>query len=106
MRQREAAASLGVSVDTYRGWELNRIRPYASSWRVVIEFLGYDPSPLKTIGERLRAKRRALGWTDRQAAAHLGWDYDPPVRTGGPIADRQPVGPGDGVFDRVRNPCL
>jgi DNA-binding XRE family transcriptional regulator len=40
MLQREAAPLVGVSVDTYRGWELDRIRPYAASWRAVIGFLG------------------------------------------------------------------
>jgi transcriptional regulator with XRE-family HTH domain len=73
--QCDAAALMGVSVDTYGGWERGRIRPYAGSWRVVIDFLGYDPhQPPETIGEQLKAKRRALGWSQARLAAHLGWD--------------------------------
>src|SRR6185437_6554048 len=57
--QREAAVRLGVSVDTYRGWEIGRIRPGPGSWMRIIGWLGYDPTPEpNSIGERLRAKRR------------------------------------------------
>ena len=73
--QRDVAALVGVSVDTYGGWEVDRIRPYASSWGAIIHFLGYDPHPEPTsIGDRLKAKRRALGWSQRRTADHLGWD--------------------------------
>lgn len=66
---------LGVSVDSYRGWEIGRIRPGAGSWVRIIGWLGYRPTPEpETIGERLRAKRRALGWTEAKVAAHFGWD--------------------------------
>ncbi len=73
--QRDVAALLGVSVETYGGWEVDRIGPYAGSWRCIIGFLGYDPNPLpQTLGERLSAKRRSLGWSQRRTAAHFGWD--------------------------------
>jgi transcriptional regulator with XRE-family HTH domain len=73
--QRQAAEKLGVSVDTYRGWEKGRIEPYTPAWTAIIAFLGYDPNPApRTMGERLRAARRTLGWTERRAADHLGWD--------------------------------
>jgi transcriptional regulator with XRE-family HTH domain len=73
--QREAAVRLGVSVDTYRGWEIGRIRPGPGAWVRIIGWLGYDPTPEpNSIGERLRAKRRALGWTEAEAAAHFGCD--------------------------------
>ena len=39
----------------------------------VIAFLGYDPHPdPKTLGQTLRAYRRALGLTQRQLAVKLG----------------------------------
>lgn len=39
----------------------------------VIAFLGYDPHPdPKTVGDTLRAYRRALGLTQRELAAQLG----------------------------------
>jgi transcriptional regulator with XRE-family HTH domain len=73
--QREVASKLGVALDTYRFWETDRTRPRAASWARIIGWLGYDPAPeLETIGERLRAKRRALGWTEAEVAAHFGWD--------------------------------
>ncbi len=54
-----SAANLGVSLQTYRDWEKGRAVPYAGSWRLVIAFLGYNPSPLPTsLGGRLKAKRR------------------------------------------------
>jgi len=73
--QREVASKLGCSIDSYRGWEMDRIRPSAASWASIISFLEYEPSPTAaTLGERLRAKRRALGWSERAAAAYFGWD--------------------------------
>lgn len=48
LRQRDAAGVLGVSVDTYSGWETDRVRPHAASWRAVIGLLGYDPNPART----------------------------------------------------------
>jgi transcriptional regulator with XRE-family HTH domain len=73
--QRDAAVLIGVSTDSYRAWETDRIRPRARSWRAIIGFLGYDPNRQpKTLGERLSAKRRVLGWTQRELAAHFGWD--------------------------------
>jgi DNA-binding XRE family transcriptional regulator len=41
--QREAASKIRVATDTYRFWETGRTRPYAASWRAIIEFFGYDP---------------------------------------------------------------
>jgi DNA-binding XRE family transcriptional regulator len=73
--QREAADTLGVSVETYNNWEKDRTRPVASQFRSLIEFLSYDPSsPPETLAERLKAKRRALGATFDQVARHLDWD--------------------------------
>lgn len=73
--QREVAIRLGVSVDSYRGWEIGRIGPGSGSWARIIRWLGYDPTPEpQTIGERLRAKRRALGWSEAKTAAYLGWN--------------------------------
>jgi transcriptional regulator with XRE-family HTH domain len=73
--QKEAAVNIGVSLQTYRDWEKGRAVPYAGSWRLIIAFLGYDPSPLPTtLGARLKAKRRELGLSLREAAERLGWD--------------------------------
>ncbi len=47
--------------------------PYATSWRLVVAFWG-DPWPTPTIGARLKAKRRQLGMSLREAAERFGWD--------------------------------
>ena len=73
--QKDVAAQIGCSTDSYRGWEQDRIRPSAASWAAIVRFLGFAPSrPPITLGERLKAKRRALGWSERQAADYFGWD--------------------------------
>jgi transcriptional regulator with XRE-family HTH domain len=73
--QRQAAADIGVSLQIYRDWEKGRAVPYASSWRLVTAFLGYDPSPAPmSLGGRLKAKRRELGFSLKEAAERLGWD--------------------------------
>jgi transcriptional regulator with XRE-family HTH domain len=73
--QREAAAAVGICIETYINWEKDRTRPTAAQFRPVIAFLGYDPSPKpETLTERLEAKRRALGVTFDQVAQHLDWD--------------------------------
>ena len=41
----------------------------------ILSFLGYDPFPKpQTLSERMRAVRRAMGWTIREAAHSLGVD--------------------------------
>lgn len=73
--QREAAAVLGVVVETLINWEKDRTKPVASQFRPVVAFLGYDPTPEPvTLAERVEAKRRRLGVTFEQVAIYLGWD--------------------------------
>jgi len=73
--QREAAAMMGIAVETLINWEKDRTRPVAAQFRPVVAFLGYDPTPdPRTLAERLEAKRRALGVTFDQVAQYLGWD--------------------------------
>jgi transcriptional regulator with XRE-family HTH domain len=73
--QREAAERMGVQRDTYINWETGKTAPVTAQFRPVVEFLGYDPTPVpKNLAERLEAKRRDLGVTFEQAAKYLGWD--------------------------------
>jgi transcriptional regulator with XRE-family HTH domain len=75
LQQKETAARLGVTVDSVRNWEKGRAQPLIQSIAAILEFLDYDPFPEPTsIPGRLRAKRRAMGWSIRQAAAKLGVD--------------------------------
>jgi DNA-binding XRE family transcriptional regulator len=77
LRQVDAALLLNVSVDTYRLWERDRVEPEATSWKRILAFLGYDPSPAGTaLGGRLRRWRRALGLTQVEAAYDLGVSPD------------------------------
>ena len=73
--QREAAERMSIETETYGNWETGNTKPAPAHFRPVVEFLGYDPTPEpKTLAERLKAKRRALGVTFNQVAQHLGWD--------------------------------
>jgi transcriptional regulator with XRE-family HTH domain len=75
INQKEAASRLGVTPCTVRHWETRRTHPAIEHIPAVIGFLGYDPFSAPTsIAERLLAKRRAMGWSIREAAAHLGVD--------------------------------
>jgi DNA-binding XRE family transcriptional regulator len=42
--QREAAAQIGVALDTYRFWEGNRTHPLPRNRCGVVRFLAYDLS--------------------------------------------------------------
>ncbi len=66
---------MGIEKDTYANWETDNTKPVPAHYRPVVEFLGYDPTPVPTtLAERLKAKRRALGVTFHQVAQFLGWD--------------------------------
>jgi transcriptional regulator with XRE-family HTH domain len=73
--QREAAERVGVSKATYANWKNDKARPVTAQFKPVVMFLGHDPTPEPTtLVGRLEAKRRTLGATFDQVAAHLGWD--------------------------------
>ena len=73
--QKQAAAGLGVTIATVSNWEGGWAYAAIEHIPAVLEFLGYDPFPEpSTVPERLLAKRRARGWSIRQAARHLAVD--------------------------------
>ena len=73
--QRDAAASLKITVTTLLNWELGKRQPRIQYIPAVVEFLGYDPLPQpQAIPERLRQKRRRMGWGQRELANYLGVD--------------------------------
>jgi transcriptional regulator with XRE-family HTH domain len=75
LTQKQAAERLGVNPWTVLNWEKDHTEPPIESMPAIIRFLGYDPFPApKTIPERLRAKRRAMGWSIKEAALQLGVD--------------------------------
>ena len=74
--QEQAATHFGVTATTVFNWENRLVQPEIQFMPAVIEFLGYDPEPPQctTVADRLLAKRRALGVTQRTAARYLGVD--------------------------------
>lgn len=76
LTQEEACVLLGhVCVETLINWEKDRTEPPITCMPAIRRFLGYDPFPEpKTLGERMRAKRRIMGWTIEEAAKQIGVD--------------------------------
>jgi transcriptional regulator with XRE-family HTH domain len=74
--QKEVAKMLGVTQSTLINWEKGRSVPPLLTMSRVVRFLGHDPFPPapKTLVDRLKAKRRELGWTQKTAARQLGVD--------------------------------
>ena len=60
---------------TVLNWEKGHTKPPVESLPALMRFLGYDPFPeAASLSERLLARRRAMGWSIRKAAAQLGVD--------------------------------
>lgn len=75
MAQQEVGERLRVSAHTVLNWETGKTEPSIESMSGIIQFLGYDPFPKPvTLAERMLAKRRAMGWTIKEAARRLGVD--------------------------------
>lgn len=73
--QRDAAELICCSTATLRNWEWGTHRPEVRFWPAIIRFLGHDPSPqARTTAERLKAVRRATGWSQKRLAFALGVD--------------------------------
>jgi DNA-binding XRE family transcriptional regulator len=74
--QRDVAASLGITKESYHNWERGKSVPLPSYYPKLILWLGYDPLPTPTSdGERLRHKRLLLGLSQKQAAKEAGVDH-------------------------------
>jgi|ERR1051326_1059477 transcriptional regulator with XRE-family HTH domain len=85
--QREAAEEIGVSVDTYCNWEVNRREPDLRNIPAAIRFLGFDWRPQgASLGARVHRARTAAGLSITRLAALLGAD---PSTVGGWEAGRQ-----------------
>lgn len=74
--QKEACALLAnICVETLINWEKDKTDPPIPFVPAILHFLGYDPFPPPcTLGERMLAKRRTMGWTIKKAAARIGVD--------------------------------
>jgi DNA-binding XRE family transcriptional regulator len=60
--QREAATQMGISRKTCTSWEKDKTTPMAANFRMVVVFLGYDPTPKpKPVADRMYAPARRPG---------------------------------------------
>ncbi len=75
LTQKEVASELGVVPWTILNWEKGRTAPPIASIPAIVQFLGYNPVPQpETLPQRLLAKRRAMGWSIKEAAKAVGVD--------------------------------
>jgi transcriptional regulator with XRE-family HTH domain len=76
LTKKAVAGILKVSQFSIINWERGEFQPSnVTTLHRIIEFLGYDPLPEgETIPERLRQKRRLMGWGQRELAEHFGVD--------------------------------
>ena len=76
LTQKAVARLLGVNQASVIHWERGDFQPTrAPTLSRIIQFLGYDPLPADaTIPDRLRQKRRRLGWGQQELADQLGVD--------------------------------
>ena len=74
--QEQTASRFGVTFTSYNGWEADRIAPGIGKWPLILDFLGYDPSPpaCATFPEAISALRRRLGLDKHQFAKRVGVD--------------------------------
>ena len=74
--QEEAALRLGVNPWTVLNWETGETKPAIQFIPALVGFLGYDPEPIDTgtLAGQLVAKRRELGWSQRDAARSIQID--------------------------------
>jgi transcriptional regulator with XRE-family HTH domain len=75
MFQKDVARELGVDQWTLLNWEKGRTTPLVMAYPAIVAWLGYDPTPTPaTIADRLKARRREMGWTIKETADRLGVD--------------------------------
>lgn len=75
LEQKDVARQIGVSLATYRNWEVNWSAPAVKYIPQAISFLGYDwrPEP-EGFGEAMNRSRTARGLSLRDLARLLGLD--------------------------------
>jgi DNA-binding XRE family transcriptional regulator len=75
LRQKDAAAILGVGHFTYMTWEKDQSAPFPRYYPAIIEWLCYNPLPeSQTEGAQLRHERITQGLTSSEMAKRQGID--------------------------------
>ena len=71
--QKDAAKAIGVTPETIWNWENGRSEPFTIYYPAIIQYLGYNPIPLKNVrlAERLYAARVTLGFSYRSLGKFL-----------------------------------
>jgi transcriptional regulator with XRE-family HTH domain len=102
--QKQVADQIGVHPLTITNWESNESSPETHLIPAIIQFLGYDPLPPgNSLPERLAARRRALGLSQREMAERMA--VDPATLQGWEAGRHQPTGKSSDVIRRVlQNP--
>lgn len=105
--QRDVANRLGVAVENVRNWEWNKTKPEVRFLPAIHAFLGYDPvSPATSFAQVLRARRRALGFSQRRLAKEAGLDQSTIAKW--ERGDSRPSGSAArrlfGYFERIGDP--
>jgi hypothetical protein len=62
----------GCCVANLNQWERNKAFPEAPWAAKIIDYIGFNPLPTDTLGERIRGKRLELGLYQRELAKLLG----------------------------------
>jgi transcriptional regulator with XRE-family HTH domain len=76
LSQRQVALRIGIDKTSVFNWETGTASPNLRALPGVLRFLGYDPNETgSTLGERLRAARKARGRSIDELAAE--WSVDP-----------------------------
>jgi DNA-binding XRE family transcriptional regulator len=74
--QKEVAAILGITKESYHNWEHGKSMPLPSYYPKLIAWLGYDPFPTPvTDGARLKHHRLRNGLSQKEAAKEAGVDH-------------------------------
>lgn len=76
MTQKAVARTLKVSQFSVINWERGDFQPSnVVTLHRIVKYLDFDPLPAgEAIPDRLRAKRREMGWRQRELADYLGVD--------------------------------
>jgi site-specific DNA recombinase len=89
--QRQVAEIVGVDKASIYNWERNYSEPRLEYMPAIIRFLGYNPfPPSKSWAERLVHGRKAIGLSQREAAARIGVDMSTLARW--ERGEREPTG--------------
>jgi len=73
--QKDVAREVQVHQTTVYNWEAGKANPAVRSIPRIIRFLGYAPyDPGASVGEKIRARRQALGLSQEQFAQAVGVD--------------------------------